>query len=184
MFEPSQHEVWEEVAKEFKGHHFPSTLTSMARLNIPFRSSVIMVSDNYKNGLHFTKIAALYPKEKGVLFKIRDKNLIEKMLNIKHHSILIGKNSFDARFILKSPEPLITKKIFSSKRIQQGLLNLKQVRFSSQDHDSLFFDNVSNDERMLLFKRRGIIKDHEELKNIIQLFFEFLNVLYLEGSYI
>jgi hypothetical protein len=175
--------IWKDFAREtdgkfIKGYSWRSDMTEIDYNNWK------IIFDNYilwsgKYSQKFTRIVVPFVSLDNFRFEIYDNSIvrtIEKIFGAQ--DIEIGRPEFDKAFVIKANNEFKIKSLLQNHKIRNLIEVQKEINIEVSDQKGIWEEKLPEKEFELSYFIEGEIKDVEELKLLLSLFKEMLDVLY------
>jgi len=187
IFGPSKNEIWSQLSEEIGAEFYPDRFLKPGKIVLTYAYWQITL-DTYtfrtaKSHTTSTHIRAPFVNPSGFRFSIYRRQFyhwLGKILGKKY--IEIGDTRFDEDFIVKSTSEPMVKHLLQNQEILHLIKNQPDFFLMISDHDPYSRKIFPKDVDELFFSAAGVIKNKEQLKELLNLFILVLNELCRMGA--
>jgi hypothetical protein len=184
LFGPSQKEVWTALAQEIDARYDAGGWWTGSRVVADVGPWQVTLDVIHRDKLVFTRLRTPFVNQDGFRFKIYRRHLftgLGEMLGAR--DIKIGTDpKFDHDFVIKSTDEAKVRKLLANETLRLLIDWQPKIHFAVKDDEGWFGTKFPEGVDELYFECCGILKDHELLKGLFDLFAETLQELCVMGS--
>ena len=183
LFGPCQKEVWAALAAEIDARYEAGGWWKGSRVVAEVGPWQVTLDTVRRDKLVFTRLRAPFVNPEGFRFRIHRRHLFSGLTEmLGAQDIEIGEAQFDRDFVIKSNDPARVRQLLASPRMRLLLDWQPRIHFAVRDDGGWFGAKFPQGVDELYFECIGVLKDHELLKGLFDLFAETLEQLCIMGS--
>ena len=183
LFGPSQQEVWSKLAEEMEARYDAGAWWKRPRIVADAGAWQITLDTVQRDKLVFTRLRAPFVNPDGFRFRIHRRHLFSGLAELLGmQDIEIGEAAFDDDFVIKSNDAAKVRQLLANERLRLLIDWQPKIHFAVKDDEGWFGAKFPEGVDELYFERCGIMKDHELLHGLFDLFAETLQQLCIMGS--
>ena len=183
-FGPSQKEVWLKLAEALPGKYETRGWLKGSRVTAEVGPWQVTLDTVQRDKVVFTRLRAPFVNPEGFRFRVYRKSIftnLGKVMGMQDIDIG-GDPMFDNDFVVKSNDEIRARQLLSSPRLRMLIDAQPKIHFSVRDDEGWFGATFPEGVDELYFECCGVVKDHELLKGLFDLFAETLQRLCVMGS--
>lgn len=176
IFGPSKKEVWKQLADDIRADCFKGSRSRKLRVEYRYRNWTIVLDtftvSTGRSNTTYTRMRAPYKRMNDVVFKLYRKNIFSWIGRLFGMPLVyVYDDSFNDEYILKGNDETAIKEIFQNQNITDKIRKQKRLFLKTVSYSSI----TESDESELYFRKNGVIKDPDKLRNLFDLFSEMLD---------
>jgi hypothetical protein len=185
LFGPSKEEVWRAIAAEVGGRFTPGGWLGLDRVQVQAGDWIVTLDTTQKGRVPYTRLRAPFINRDGLWFSVFPATLFSEFgKRFGVQDVEIGDPLFDRRFMVQSNDPERVRALLQNPRIRAAILAQKQVLFGTLPDEGAFGPRFPDGVNELEFLHGGLVKDHDQLRALFDLFAETLHFLgHLDSAY-
>ena len=186
-FGPSRDELWRQFSAAIGANYVESSFLKGSRVEATHRDWVVTL-DTYmvpagKTHIPCTRMRAPFVNPSGFRFAVYRKSIFSGIATrLGMQDIEVGDDAFDREFVVKSTDESRVRGLLSNPRLRALIAMQPDIHFSVKDDEGWFATRFPEGVDELYFSVTGIIKDHDRLKLLFDLFAETLDALVEIGA--
>ena len=186
-FGPSQAEIWRQLSEAIGARYVEAGFLKGDRVEASHQDWIVTL-DTYvvpagKAHIPCTRMRAAFRNPGGVRFTVYRRSIFSGIAKIfGMQDIEVGADDFDRDFIVKGTDESRVRALLSSPRLRELLARQPEIHLSVKDDEGWFATHFPEGVDELYFSVAGVIKDTDRLKQLFELFAEFLDALVETGT--
>jgi hypothetical protein len=183
IFGPSQQEVWAKLAEAINAHYEARRWWQRPRLVADVGPWQVTLDTVKRGKLLFTRLRAPFVNPDGFRFRIHRRDIFSGLAELLGtQDVEIGDAKFDHDFIIKTNDAAKMRWLLTNERLRLLIGWQPRIHFAVKDDEGWFGAKFPEGVDELYFECKGILKDHELLHGLFNLFAETLQQLCIMGS--
>jgi hypothetical protein len=184
LFGPSQREVWQKLAEAIDARFESGGWWRGPRIVADVGPWQVTLDTVQRDKLVFTRLRAPFVNPDAFRFRISRRHLFSGLAELLGtQDVQVGGDpKFDHDFVIKTNDEAKVRTLLANQKIRLLIDWQPKIHFAVKDDEGWFGAKFPDGVDELYFECCGILKDHELLQGLFDLFAETLQQLCVMGS--